>query len=548
MIYKKYIEDVLSGKILTGEYVKLAARRHISDLKRIGLDDFPYYMDEKEGKRWIDLAAKCNHYRGTFARRPIVLEPWQQFYFMMQFGWRKQGGGRRFRNSYLEIGRKNGKTTMCAVKAIAHILLDKEAGAQVYFAATKEDQARIGFGDVSEIIKVTPGLSDKFKIFTKSVTSGNSFIKPLGSDSNTQDGTDPSFGIIDEYHAHPDSGMLNVLRTGMGMRKSPMIDIITTAGFNRQLPCYTETRNASVKILEGILQDDTQFALIYTLDTEDDWQDQSRWIKSNPNMIAQEPGYLDSMYRLAKNEGGSMEIEFKTKNLNIWTDTQTTWIADDKWMQCNLGQIKIEPGTECFAGLDLASTKDICALVLLFTSSNGTQQIMPVFFIPEISVTERVKKDGVNYDRWVKEGFIIKTPGNVTDYDFIRAKINELNELYPIKRLAYDRWNSSQLIINLTADGVECFPFGQGFASMSSPTKELEKLITGQQINHGGNPVLRWMNSNIMLMTDPAGNIKINKAKSTEKVDGMVALVMALGNYIQAGGLGQSQNFEILMI
>jgi phage terminase large subunit-like protein len=428
------------------------------------------------------------------------------------------------------------------------LILDKEPGAQVYFAATKEEQARIGFNDVQEIIKASPDARDIFKLYTKSATYGNSFIKPIGSDSNTSDGFDPSYGIIDEYHAHPTSGMLNVLESGMGARRQPMIDIITTAGFNRQSPCYSETRRSSINILAGITSDESHLALIFSMDEGDDWEDERNWLKPNPNYgISVKPEFLRDRYRKAKNEGGSKEVDFKTKNLNIWTDTERTWIPDDVWMKCNEAVSDDDlNGAPCYAGLDLASTRDICAFVLVFPMSDGRYCVRPYFFIPELSAKERTKKDGVNYDTWVREGLMIETPGNVTDYDYIRDKINELGKQYEIMAIGYDRYNASQLVINLKQDGFKCEPFGQGFGSMSAPTKELERLVYQNQIMHGGNAVLRWMCSNVMIEMNPAADIKISKAKSSEKVDGMVGLVMALGQAMNEDKIENS--FEVTMI
>lgn len=532
--YNQYIREVLSGDIITGDFIKLAVKRHVADLKRQSTENFPYYFDEKHGQRFITFAQTCKHWKGTYAKEYIKLEPWQQFYFIVLFGWMKEEGGYRFNTSYLEIGRKNGKTTMLAIKALAHLKLDKEAGAQAYIAATKEDQARIGFKDVTGIIKASPGLSELFKIYTKSVTMGDSFIRPLGSDSNTQDGFDPSRGYIDEYHAHPTSEMLNVLESGMAARQSPMIDIITTAGYNQQSPCYTEMRKTAIEVLKGIKEDESLFALIYSLDEEDDWNDEGCWIKANPNIgVSVRLPFLRERYLKAKNESGSKEVDFKTKNLNIWTQAAKTWIADEKYMEC-FGEYPPLKGLECNGALDLASVRDIAAFYLVFTI-NGKKYRLPFFFIPEEAIRERSKRDGVNYETWYKNGFLIKTPGNVTDYDFIRAKIGELNTIYHIVSIAYDRWNASQLIINLTADGFTCNPFGQGFASMSTPTKELEKLIMTKEYVHDGNPVERWMFGNIMLTRDAAGNIKIDKGKSKEKVDGPVALVMALGESMTNG-------------
>jgi phage terminase large subunit-like protein len=286
--------------------------------------------------------------------------------------------------------------------------------------------------------------------------------------------------------------------------------------------------------LKGIKKDETHFALIYALDKGDDWEDEKVWIKANPNLdVSVKKSFLKERYKKAKNEGGSKEVDFKTKNLNIWTDTKEVWVPDDIFMSAaEKFDISELNGRQCFGGIDLASTRDISAFILLFPDVAGKHIVLCYYFIPELSAQERIKKDGVNYGTWIKDGYIIETEGNVTDYGYIRQIINELNKQYEIRRIAYDRWNSSQLIIDLTGDGFDCMPYGQGFASMSGACKELEKLIHAKQINHLGNPVLRWMNNNVIMKTDPAGNIKIDKSNSNEKVDGMVALVMALGNYM----------------
>ena len=527
--YRQYIDDVLHGRVVTGELARLAVERHVNDLSHLK----GYTFDEAEGQRWIRFAHLCRHWKGIWAGEPIVLSPWQQFMMAVQFGWRREDGTRRFRSAYTEVARKNGKTTILAVKSLAHCRLDKESGAQVYFAATKEDQARIGFRDAQEIVKKTPGLPEYFKIYTKSVVCDSSFIKPLGSDSNTQDGYDPSYGIIDEYHAHPTSEMLNVLESGMGARRQPMIDVITTAGFNKEGPCYTELRKTSIDILRGIKEDDTHLALIYSLDKDDDWENPELWIKSNPNMgVSVRAEFLMDRYTKAKNEGGSKEVDFKTKNLNLWTDSAETWIPDDRWMSCNFGEPPDLTGCECFVGMDLSVSRDLTAVVLFFPDIDGKHQIMPFFFVPELKVKERLKKDGVNYGTWIDAGYIIETPGNATDYDFIEAKIQELAAKYRIGKLLYDRYNSTQLVIHLQNLGITCEGAGQGFVSMSSPAKQLERLVYLSKINHAGNPVLRWMNSNVAIKTDPAGNIKIDKDKSQDKVDGIVALAMAIWGWM----------------
>jgi phage terminase large subunit-like protein len=531
--YQSYIDGVLSESIITGDLIKLAVRRHVTDLSRQRTDDFPFYFDEAHGRRFIKFSHLCRHWKGDKARQQFILEPWQQFHIMELFGWQRVAGGRRFRSVYTEVARKNGKTSLCAVKAMGHLKLDGEEGAQVYFAATKEDQARIAFRDVQNIIKVTPGLDKYFKVFTKSVTCDSSFIHPLGSDSNTQDGFDPSYGIIDEYHAHPTSGMLNVLESGMGSRRSPLIDIITTAGFNRQGPCYTEARKTSIEILRGIKHDETHLAMIFSLDEGDDWEDPSNWIKANPNLgVSVRMDFLQDRYIKAKNEGGSKEVDFKTKNLNLWTDSQETWIPDGKWMECAGERINLEDfsGRHAYLGLDLASIRDYAALAIFIPGE--VNRLVMRFYIPEDSIAERLRKENINTDRWIKDGWIVATPGNVTDYDYIYDDIQRIAGILKINKLAYDRNNASQLIIKVGVSGIECEGYAQTTVAFTPAINEIEKQVFGGTMNHEGNPVLRWMVANALIMRDSNGNRKFNKGKARDKIDGAVAMGMAIGNWL----------------
>jgi phage terminase large subunit-like protein len=415
------------------------------------------------------------------------------------------------------------------------MMMDGEQGAQVYAAATKEDQARIVVNDAGQIIRKTLALKDRFKLYKsrEKITRvvypyTNSFMHPLGSDSDSQDGFDPSYGIIDEYHAHPNDMMLNVLESGMGARRQPLMDIITTAGFNKDYPCYLNLRKTASDILEGKKHDDSFFALIYELDPDDDWQDETNWIKANPNLgVSVNLEFLRSRALMAKNEGSTKEIDFKTKNLNIWTDSPDTWISDEIYMKCDKGIYEPQPNDVCYGGLDLASVRDFVALCFVFPKE-GINHLVSYFFVNEEMVRLR-KMDGFRYDIWQQKGLIEVTPGNATDYNYIKKRIQEICTKFDVKAIHYDRYNSSQLVIDLLEEEIPMVEFGQGFVSMSSPTKEFEKQILCEEINHQGNEVLRWMMGNVTLRTDPAGNIKVDKGKSQDKVDGVVAAVMALG-------------------
>jgi phage terminase large subunit-like protein len=337
----------------------------------------------------------------------------------------------------------------------------------------------------------------------------------------------PHFVIIDEYHAHKSDELFNVLDSAMGSRQDPVMEIITTAGFNKTSPCY-RFRDVAIKVLEGVIEQDDLFPYIFTMDADDDWEDSTLWRKSNPNLgISLRMEYMLDRYKAAKNNPSKLH-EFKTKNLNLWVDAALVWIPDEVWMNC-AGDILNLTGESCTGGLDLSSTRDLTALALCFQLPDGTDAYLWFFWMPEDNIAERVKNDRVPYDLWISQGFIRTTPGNVTDYDFIEADIMQLKSKYDIEAIAFDRWNSSQLVINLMSEGVNMVPFGQGYGSMSAPTKEFERTIFTRKMNHMGNPVMRWMISNVEIQRDPAGNIKIDKAKASEKVDGPVAAVMAKG-------------------
>jgi phage terminase large subunit-like protein len=382
------------------------------------------------------------------------------------------------------------------------------------------------------------------------VTRGGSFIKPLGSDSNTQDGFDPSYGIIDEYHAHPTAGMLNVLESGMGARRSPLIDVITTAGYNKEFPCYTDLRRTSIEILKGIKQDETHLALIYELDKDDDWRDEATWIKSNPNLgVSVKPDFLRDRFLKAKNEGGSKEVDFKTKNLNIWTDSSHTWIPDDVWQACDGGGLPDLAGRECYGGLDLASVSDWNALVLVFPDDDRVH-VKPFYWIPKGKIQKNPER--IDYAKMIASGNVFVMEGDAADHALIARDVMEICHTYDVKGIAFDRYLVYSALIQYLKDvALPLHEFGQGFISMSAPTKELERMAYQGRLNHAGDPVLRWMNANVVIRTDPAGNIKIDKDKSTEKVDGMVALAMAIGEMMshpEKGSIYNNDDFEFLEI
>lgn len=534
--FYKYVDDVLNGRIVVGKYVRLAVERFIRDLDRK-----EYIFDYETGERIIKFSKLCHHYKGDYAGKPIELLPHQEFYLIQLFGWKRPDGLRRFRRSYKEIARKNAKTTESAIKGLFLLSKDGEAGPQIYAAATKEEQARIVVNDAGKIANNSPFLRGKFETyrFKDSIKRvaylpSNGFMTPIGRDSETQDGFDPYVGIMDEFHAHPDDGLLNVIQSGMNLRSQPLIDIITTAGYNLDGPCY-KLRKTCIDILEGRKEDDSTLALIYTLDDEKDWENEEEWIKANPNMTdayLRDRSILPALrirYQQAKNEGSSVEVDFKTKNLNLWCDAPDIFISDSAWM-ANRHDINPEDlrGEACFGGLDLATGVDLCAFSLIFPGvRDKVSAILCWCFMPEDKV--RSNKLGFDYTDWVRSGHIITTPGNIIDIDYLVHFISEKIKPYYFISGAYDPYIAAHgTLQGLINDGQIWHPISQGWKSISTPTKELERRAHAGELEHFGNPVLRWMISNTTLRTDPNGNVKIDKGRPGVKIDGVAATINAL--------------------
>lgn len=537
-----YAEQVRDGAVLVCEYVQLAVRRYTADLDN-ALDK-GWYFDKKAAMRAINFIEKLKHTKGEWAGQRFRLEPWQQFVLWNIFGWKNADGTRRFRYAYIEIARKNGKTALSAGVGLYMLFADGESRPEVYSAATVKDQAKICFSDAVAIVKATD-LKNYLTPYRNSIvyeSKGGTF-KPLSSDYGTHDGLNPSCGIIDEFHAHKDSGMFDVIKSAFGARRQPLMFIITTAGFNKSGACYAYRENV-IKVLRGVNEDDSLFGIIYTLDSKEEWDDPKMWIKSNPNLgVSLSADYLADQVKDAKNRPEAVR-NVMTKNVNLWVDAERTWILDDAWQKCagttDPADLK---GCACWGGLDLSNVSDITAYVLLF-HENDRFQLLPHFWIPEEKMLEKIRKENINYDRWVADGYVTVTPGNVIDYDFVKADILRIVADYDLRTSAYDRWNSSQTIIDLQNEGMACNPFGQGYGSMSAPTKEFEKLVLTEKIEHFGNPVLRWMLSSTVVKSDPAGNIKPDKEKSTQKIDGIVAAIMALGEWMTAQADDESNPYE----
>jgi phage terminase large subunit-like protein len=526
---------VLSGRIPVCRLIRLAVERHQRDLETGAARGL--YFDRAAADRVIQFFKFCCHSKGELAGQAIQLEPWQQFIYWVAFGWkRKIDNLRRFRTIYIELPRKNGKSTMMSGTGIYMLVADGEPGAEVYAAATKKDQARIVHADAIKMRDASPSLRKRIQKFRDnlSIPETNSKFIPLGADEDTLDGLNTHCNIIDELHAHKTRKVWDVLETATGARRQPLQVAITTAGFDKHSICW-EQHTYSEKILSQIIDDDTYFAFIACLDDDADWEDEQEWFKANPNLGISKK--LDDMRRLAlkaKEQPAALN-SFLRLHLDRWTKQDVLWMPMDKWNACAAAVDGEELyGRECIGALDLASKTDLAALSLLFAPVDDDEpwKLLQYFWCPEENAELRSKKDRVPYDVWIRQGFIKATEGNVTDYDFIRRDIGDLAADYRIKEIAFDPWNATQLVTQLTGDGMEMVEFRQGFASMSAPTKELMAMVLGNKIAHGGNPVLDWMASNVTVRQDPAGNLKPDREKSTEKIDGIVTLIMAIGRAI----------------
>jgi phage terminase large subunit-like protein len=545
----QYIDDVLAGRQIVCKYVRFAIERHINDLKRAKAKDpeFPYYFDEAQAKRIIDFKQQLRHTKGEWANprkhdTRIRLEPWQQFKDWVLFGWRREGGYRRFTRAYIEVGRKNGKTTDAAATANYCFLMDRphEIGPEIYCIATKKDQAKYAWEDAERQIQKQPFLRKLIRTYKQSSTivipGTAAKFKPLGKDSHTEDALNPHFVLVDEYHAHRDNSMVEVMESAIGAREQPLIYIITTAGFDKNSACYQEERSLAVQILERSIDPipENYFCLIYTLDEEDDWTDPNVWIKANPNLgISVRWEYLEKRIQLAL-LSPSKQNKIITKNLNIWTQSETRWIKDDVWKLCGSSIVeKAFTGHKCYAGMDLSATQDITAVVYCFPpeKKKGKYRFIYRFFIPENNLIDRERRDKVPYTYWIEKGYIIPTTGDAIDYDFIEDQILIDSKQFKIQEIAYDPWKAQEIVNHLQEVGFTMVPIFQRYSGMALPTDTFEKKMLAKEIDHGDNPVMNWMVSCTEVKSDRQGNImpmKPQRDRTGKRIDGVVASIMAL--------------------
>ena len=501
------------------------------------------HYDKKKADRAVTFIENLCHTKGKWAGTPFWLLPWQEQLIRDIFGIVKPDGNRQFRTAFVEICKKVGKSELAAAVALYLLYADNEPSAEVYGAAADRQQASIVFDVAKQMVEMSPALMKRSKLMaaTKRIVNyGNAgYYQVLSAEVGGKHGFSVSGLVFDEIHTQPNRQLYDVLTKGSSdARQNPLHFIITTAGNDRHSIAF-ELHTKAVDILEGRRVDPTFYPVVYGLQDDEDWEDEANWYKVNRSL-----GYtvdierLRDAYREAK-QNPADEITFKWLRMNMWVSSTTAWIPDAIYMRGNepIDMDALE-GRDCYAGLDLSSTGDITALVLMFPPRDMDEKyiVLPFFWVPEDTIPRRVKANSVPYDVWEKQGHILATEGNVIHYDFIEKFIYDLAEKYHILEIAVDRWNATQMIQNLEGEGFTIVPFGQGFSSMSAPTKEFYRLLMEGQIIHGGHPVLRWMAGNVVIDTDPAGNIKVTKAKSKEKIDGIVAAIMALDRCIRQEG------------
>jgi phage terminase large subunit-like protein len=523
----EYASDVSDGSVLACKWVKLACNRHLDDLQRADV-----YLDVEEVDRRIDfIEAVLTLENGT----PLILEPWECFIVGSIFGWKRTVDGlRKYNHALIMIPRKNGKSALVGAMLLSSFVQDGAPYSAYFAVASDRGQAGLLRDYVNGFIKRSPWCQNFLDIRTWEVRNRlmDSTFKALHADWRRLDGLNPKMVVFDEFHSQEGPSLDDVLNSSFGAQKEYLYIKISTAGvFSREKPCVKQ-QDFGEKVLEKVIRSDNTFYINWTIDDGDVWSEPSSWIKANPNLgVSKHMKHMEDLCAEAK-ELNQKQSDFLTKQLNVWVESSDIWITRELWDE-NGGTVDETAllGKRCYMGLDLAKVNDLSALITLFPPQDGLEKwtVLSRFYVPDEDIERRSIRDKVPYDIWRDEGYITSTPGNMTDFGFIHSDIVEMHSRFDVRELAYDRVFAGELIQGLMDDGVEVVPFGQGFISMASPTAEVERLVLGRLMNHGSNPVLSWNASNCVIRTDPAGNMKIDKSRASEKVDGMVALVMALG-------------------
>lgn len=494
-----------------------------------------YWFDEKAADKVVRFIEKlCTHVKGEKAIKaePLILEGWQKKIIRDLFGWKREDGSRRYRKLWLELPRKNGKTSLTAAIGLYMLLGDNEAGGEIYFAAASQEQARIGYDISRQMVRQNQALSDRCEIYQYSLVqkrkdgiAPNTF-KALSAEAYSKHGLNASCVLLDEVHAQPNRDLYDTLTTSMGARKQPLLVCITTAGIKKKGNIGWELHRYAKDVAKGKIKDDEMLSIIYAAGENDDPFSEETWKKCNPNYdISVNKNYLEEQAKLAKSQS-TFYNTFLRLHLNVWTSSDKVFISDKDFAACNLNPLPDEffYGKRCICTFDLSATTDFTALCIGTKDEDGVSHMKVWTFIPEDKAVTKNIADQLY--AWQRDGWVDIVPGRSLNYGYVYEKIKQMAAHCEIIEVAYDRWNKNELVNRLDADGVNLKDFGQGFVSMSPATKEFEKRVMEKKINYGGNPVMEWMISNVAITEDPAGNIKPNKQKSTDKIDGVIAMIM----------------------
>ena len=525
----KYAKMVLADEIPAGKYVKLAAKRHLDDLKQEKNKSFPYYFDKQTAQIRFDFYKLCRHYKGECAGKPIEPQLWQCFVQGNVFGWKqKKDNLRKYREVYEQVGKKNGKSTDAASTALYCMTVDGENGAEIYSAATARDQAKIIFETARQMVNKSPELKAFINSYTNNlnVPSTASKFEPVSSEAGTLDGKDVYLGLIDELHAHKNRDVYDILKGGTVARNQPLIWVVTTAGFLVNGICR-ERYDYAVKVLEGVIDDPTLFAYIAQPDEGDDILDPKNFIKANPNLGVSVK--LDDLKLKAKQakELPSAYNQFACKHMNLWVSASEKWMDMQKWAKSGADADVDLSQRRCYCGVDLSAKLDLTSVVLDFPLDNGMYAVLHHSFIPEATMIEKERKDNVPYSAWARQGYLTVIPGEAIEQQWIMDYIMLQAKKYKIIEIDYDPWNATEFAQRMEADGFTCVEVRQGPRSLSEPMKDVQRLAVQGKLVHFDDPVLKWAVSNVVATADSAGNIKPDKSKTTQRIDPAAAMFTA---------------------
>lgn len=547
-----YVRDVLSGKIPACKWIRLACERHLEDLKRSKSKDWPYRFDAELAERVCRFVELMPHVKGKWAAGKtaarLKLAAWQVFFIGSLYGWvNKATGKRRFRKGRLYVPRKNGKSSLAAPIGLYMFAADGEPGAEVYSGATTEKQAWEVFGPAKQMAAKTPALVERFGISLNAKTmvrlaDMSKFEPVIGKPG---DGASPHCSITDEYHEHATDDQLATMETGMGARDQPLSLIISTAGDNVAGPCRDDWLECQ-KILERVIEDERTFALIYTVDPEDDWTSEAALRKANPNYdVSVQAEFLLAQQRDAINNPRK-QGHFKTKHLNVWVQARDAFINMQRWAECQDTGLKLGDmrGRRCFIGMDLASKIDLTALELLFPLEGGRFARFGKYYLPEETV---LLPENQHYQAWHAAGWLTATDGNQTDYFHVLDDIKELAETFEVAEIGFDPHNATMLVTALQGEGLPMVEFGPTVLNFSEPMKQIEALIRDRKLHHNGDPVMTWAMSNVVAKLDRKDNVFPNKERPENKIDPFVALCMAMGRAMLPGQTPELQQAFVIL-